>query len=252
MKRAVFLFLAGAAVLAAPMAAQAKHSTSRHAPPRHVSAKRSPTPVVVELYTAQGCASCGKANAFVAGLADRPGVVALTWSVDYWDYLGWKDTFAQGDFADRQRAFDKRLGLRDVYTPQVIVDGAAQASGAKPDAVEALIHQAKRPPGRQPSLRFYHNGDRVAVGAGQAVYGSAEVWLVRYDPRSQEVEVKDGDNRGHTVTVRNVVRQAVKLGLWRGHAAQFVLPEGDEALHTLVLLQAPKGGRILAVLQGKP
>lgn len=247
MKRAVFLFLAGAAIMAAPMAAQAKHGASRHVAPKH-----NPAPVVVELFTAQGCASCGKANSFVAGLADRPGVVALTWSVDYWDYLGWKDTFAQAEFADRQRAFDKRMGLRDVYTPQVIVDGAAQASGAKSDAVEALIHEAKRAPGRQPSLRFYHNGERVAVGSGQAVYGSAEVWLVRYDPRNQEVEVKDGDNRGHTVTVRNVVRQAVRLGAWRGHAAQFVLPDGDEALRTLILLQAPKGGRILGVLQGKP
>jgi len=244
MKRAVFLFLAGAAVLAAPMAAQAKHSPAK--------AKHNPAPVVVELYTAQGCASCGKANAFVAGLADRPGVLALTWSVDYWDYLGWKDTFAQPEFADRQRAFDRHFGLRDVYTPQVIVDGAAQASGAKPEAVEGLLRQARKAPGRQPSLRFYHGGERVAVGAGRAVYGSAEVWLVRYDPRSQDVEVKDGDNRGHTVTVRNVVRQTARLGAWRGKAVQFVLPEGDEQLRTLILLQAPKGGRILGVLQGRP
>jgi len=238
MKWAVLKFLAGAAVLAAPFEAQA----------RHLPAK---PPVVVELYTAQGCASCGKANAFVAGLADRPDVVALTWSVDYWDYLGWKDTFAQPEFADRQRAFDKHFGLRDVYTPQVIVDGAAQASGARPDAVERLIHDAKRAPGRQPGLRFYHGGERVAVGAGSATRGAAEVWLVRYDPRSQEVEVKDGDNRGHTVTVRNVVRQSVKLGLWRGKAVQFTLPEGDDAWRTVILLQAPKGGRILNVLQGR-
>ena len=238
MKWAVLSFLAGAATLAAPFEAQA----------RHLPAK---PPVVVELYTAQGCASCGKANAFVAGLADRPGVVALTWSVDYWDYLGWKDTFAQSEFADRQRAFDKHFGLRDVYTPQVIVDGAAQASGARPEAVETLIHDAKRAPGRQPTLRFYHGGERVAVGAA-AARGAAEVWLVRYDPRSQDVEVKDGDNRGHTVTLRNVVRQSVKLGLWRGKAVQFTLPEGDDGLRTVILLQAPKGGRILNVLQGKP
>ena len=239
MKRAVFLILAGAAILAAPFAAQARHSPAK-------------PPVVVELFTAQGCASCGKANAFVAGLADRSGLVVLTWPVDYWDYLGWKDTFAQPEFADRQRAFDRHFGLRDVYTPQVIVDGAAQASGAKSDAVEKLLHDARKAPGRQPSLRFYHGGERIAVGAGPRVRGGVEVWLVRYDPRSQEVEVKDGDNRGHTVTVRNVVRQAVKLGLWRGRAVQFELPEGDEGLKSVVLLQAPKGGRILNVLQGPP
>jgi hypothetical protein len=90
------------------------------------------------------------------------------------------------------------------------------------------------------------------MGAGSATRGAAEVWLVRYDPRSQEVEVKDGDNRGHTVTVRNVVRQSVKLGLWRGKAVQFTLPEGDDAWRTVILLQAPKGGRILNVLQARP
>ncbi|HEX7758996.1 MAG TPA: DUF1223 domain-containing protein [Caulobacteraceae bacterium] len=241
MKRAVFLFLAGAVLAAAPIAAQA----------RHIPAK---PPVVVELFTAQGCASCGKANAFVATLAERPGLVTLTWSVDYWDYLGWKDTFAQPEFADRQRAFDKHFGLRDVYTPQVIVDGATQASGAKPEAVEKLLREARKAPGRQPSLRFYHRGERVAVSAGAPPRGApprggAEVWLIRYDSRAQEVEVKDGDNRGHTVTVRNVVRQAVKLGTWRGKAVQFIIPEGDDALKRVVLLQAPKGGRILGVLQ---
>jgi hypothetical protein len=236
MKRAVFLFLAGAAVAAAPIAAQA----------RHIPAK---PPVVVELFTAQGCASCGKANAFAATLAERPGLVTLTWSVDYWDYLGWKDTFAQPEFADRQRAFDRHFGLRDVYTPQVIVDGATQASGAKPEAVEKLLREARKAPGRQPTLRFYHGGERIAVGAAPPPHGGAEVWLIRYDPRAQEVEVKDGDNRGHTVTVRNVVRQAVRLGLWRGRAVQFNLPEADDALKSVVLLQAPKGGRILGVLQ---
>ncbi len=237
MTRAVFLFLAGAAIAAAPIAAQA----------RHIPAK---PPVVVELFTAQGCASCGKANAFVATLAERPGLVTLTWSVDYWDYLGWKDTFAQPEFADRQRTFDKQFGLRDVYTPQVIVDGAAQASGAKPEAVEKLLREARRASGRQPTLRFYHGGERIAVSAGAPARGGAEVWLIRYDPRSQEVEVKDGDNRGHKVTVRNVVRQAVKLGLWRGKAVQFIAPEGDDTLRSVILLQAPKGGRILGVLQG--
>ena len=80
-------------------------------------------PVVVELYTAQGCASCGAADPVFDKLAERPDVIALDFAVDYWDYLGWKDTFAQPEFADRQRAYDKRLGPMDVYTPQVIVAG---------------------------------------------------------------------------------------------------------------------------------
>ena len=124
------------------------------------------TPVVVELFTAQGCSSCGKANAFVGRLADRPGVIALTWPVDYWDYLGWKDTFAKPEFTDRQRAYDKRFGLRDVYTPQVIVDGAAQASGDKTEAVEALIRAARRAPANPPQMKMRADG-RVAVGSGR-------------------------------------------------------------------------------------
>src|SRR4249919_1668237 len=93
------------------------------------------TPVLVELYTAQGCGSCGEANSFVAKLADRPGVLPLTFSVDYWDYLGWADTFAKPEFAARQKAYVTKLALREPYTPQVVVDGQAEASGAKTEQV---------------------------------------------------------------------------------------------------------------------
>ena len=89
-------------------------------------------PVIVELFTAQGCSSCSDANALVGELAEREGVLPLTFSVDYWDYLGWPDTFALPEFTERQKAYARRLGPREVYTPQVVVDGAKQASGAKP------------------------------------------------------------------------------------------------------------------------
>ena len=86
-------------------------------------------PVVVELYTAQGCASCGEANAFIGKLAERPGVLPLTFPVDYWDYLGWPDTFAKPEFAKRQKAYVANLAVSEPYTPQVVVDGRAQAAG---------------------------------------------------------------------------------------------------------------------------
>ena len=89
---------------------------------------RAATPVVVELFTAQGCQSCGDASQHVAALSAQKGVVALTWSVDYWDYLGWKDTFAKPEFADRQRAYARRFGVQEVFTPQVIVDGREQTA----------------------------------------------------------------------------------------------------------------------------
>src|SRR3954451_8994974 len=121
-------------------------------------------PVVVELYTAQGCASCGEANAYVAKLAERSGVLPLTFSVDYWDYLGWADTFAKPEFAERQKAYVTKLALREPYTPQVVVDGAAQASGSKPEKVDALVAAATaRKAASAPDLRFA--GSRVYVGS---------------------------------------------------------------------------------------
>jgi hypothetical protein len=205
-------------------------------------------PVVVELFTAQGCSSCGAANALVAELAERPGVLALTFGVDYWDYLGWPDTFARPEFTERQRAYARRLALREVYTPQVVVDGRAQASGVKDDAVEALVDTAQKTPAWPPDMMFMGER-RVAVGSGPAPRGGADVWLVRYDPRALEVTPRRGDNRGQTLVQRNVVREMVRLGAWRGRPTAYRIPATDiEGLATAVLVQAPKGGKILAVL----
>src|SRR5688500_15406735 len=99
-------------------------------------------PVVVELYTAQGCGSCGEANAHAAKLAERPGVLVLTFPVDYWDYLGWEDTFAEPEFAERQKAYVARLKLREPYTPQVVVDGRAQVAGRQSSRVDQLVRDA--------------------------------------------------------------------------------------------------------------
>ena len=204
---------------------------------------------MVELFTAQGCSSCGKANELVGTLADKPGVIALTFPVDYWDYLGWKDTFAQPPFADRQRDYDHRLGIRDVYTPQVIIDGAAQASGAKPDAVSRLIREAQHAPVNPPEIKILAGG-RVAIGTGRAPRGGAEVWLVRYDPRAQDVEVTSGDNRGQKVPHRNVVRQLERLGAWIGRPVVFKTPPASEdGLETLVIVQGPKGGKLIGVVK---
>ena len=203
---------------------------------------------VVELYQSQGCSSCPPTNANVIALADRPDVLALSFGVTYWDYLGWKDTFAQPEFTDRQRAYDKKLGVRDVYTPQVIVDGRAQASGARLDAVQRLIRDARHDPADPPQMKLLPGG-RVAVGSARLAKGGAEVWLIRYDPREQTVEITAGDNRGQTVSHRNVVRQAVLLGPWKGRPVVFrAPPPTEEGLESVVLVQL-KGGRILGVLK---
>lgn len=215
------------------------------------AARAEKAPVVVELFTAQGCSSCGKANQLAADLSKQDGVLALTYSVDYWDYLGWKDTFAKPVFADRQRAYAKKFSLRDVPTPQMVVGGRVQASGAKAEAIEDLVKTAEHAPSNPPDMLFLGK-TRVAVGSGPAPRGGAEVWLVRYDPREQDIAVKRGDNRGQTLVHRNVVRELVRLGPWAGRPKLYRLPPAaDDNLESVVLVQGAKGGRILGVLQAE-
>ncbi|HZZ70564.1 MAG TPA: DUF1223 domain-containing protein [Phenylobacterium sp.] len=215
------------------------------------AAAAAKTPVVVELYTAQGCASCGEANAHVAKLADKPGVLALTFSVDYWDYLGWTDTFAKPEFAERQKAYVAKLALREPYTPQVVVDGAAQTAGSKAEKVDKLVAEAAKARHATPDIRFSHGG-RVYVGSARAPKGGGEVWLIRYDPREQEVAVKTGDNKGQTLPEKNVVRELARLGAWRGKPVAFHLPAAsEEGLKTVVLVQGAHGGRVIGAAQPK-
>lgn len=216
------------------------------------AAAAAKTPVVVELYTAQGCAACGDANQYAAKLADRPGVLVLTFPVDYWDYLGWTDTFAKPDFADRQKAYVAKLSLREPYTPQVVVDGHVQASAVKPEHVDKLIKDAAKAGRDPPDIDFMSGGRRVDVGSGRVPKGGAEVWLIRYDPREQDVAVKTGDNRGKTIVQKNVVREVKRLGAWRGYPKAFRLPAASEdGLKTVVIVQGAHGGRIIGVEQQK-
>jgi len=204
-------------------------------------------PVVVELYTAQGCASCGEANSYAAKLAERRGVLLLTFPVDYWDYLGWKDTFARPEYAERQKAYVTRLALREPYTPQVIVNGREQAPGLKADRVDQLVRDALRAPVDPPEVKFIGKR-RVDVGSGKAPRGGADVWLVRYDPRAQEIVVRSGDNRGQTMVQKNVVREITRLGTWRGRATAYRAPKSaEDGLKTVLLVQAARGGRLIAV-----
>lgn len=208
-------------------------------------------PVLVELFTAQGCGSCNDANSYLGKLAERPGVLALTFSVDYWDYLGWTDTFAKPAYAERQKAYVARLKLREPYTPQMVVDGQEEAQGVKTAEVERLIRAAAAAPRNPPDIRFV-GPRRVDVGSGRVARGGGEVWLIRYDPRAVEVAVKAGDNRGETVVQKNLVREIRRLGSWRGKPQAYRLPAAsDDGLKTVVVVQAPRGGRVLGLAQRK-
>lgn len=204
-------------------------------------------PVVVELFTAQGCAGCPDANRTVGSVAQQPGVIVLTYGVDYWDYLGWSDTFARPEFAERQRAYRQALQLRNVSTPQVVIDGRRQLSGARTPELRAAVEAEARERGWPPEIEFRETGDRVGVGSGRPPRGGAEVVAVLYRPGLQTVEVRGGDNRGQAVPHVNVVREVRRLGDWTGRPALFPLPaDAADGDGLVVLLQAKDDRRILS------
>lgn len=201
-------------------------------------------PAVVELYTAQGCAGCPDAAAGLKGVQARKDVLFLTFAVDYWDYLGWKDTFAKPEFTARQNAYKARFRLREIYTPQVVVDGRKETSGADHAKVEALADE-HAPAGRR--LHLVLKGQRLKV-SGRAAPEGVQLWLIRYDPHAREVQVKSGENRGKTVVEQNLVRELVDLGRFKGAARSLTLPAPTEpGLATAVIAQGARGGPVLAV-----
>ena len=233
--------MAAGVLLAAASAAQPAGAR----PNARSAANAGPPVVVVELFTAQGCGGCIEANAVVERAAGEPGVIALTYGVDYWDYLGWTDTFARPAFSQRQRAYRVALRQRGVSTPQVVIDGRRQLSGARGPELETAIEEEAARQVWPPEIEFRETGDRVGVGSGRPPVGGAEVLAVTYTPGPQVVEVSRGENRGQAVRHVNVVRDIVRLGDWRGRPMLFTLPktQGDEAV--VVMIQGKLDRRIL-------
>ena len=202
-------------------------------------------PTVVELFQSQGCSSCPPAEANVGAISDRGDVLALAFEVDYWDRLGWKDTFSKPAWTARQYAYAKAFAHGDsVYTPQVVVNGKVEGDGLEPGALQGLMSRGDRGQGG-PSVGF--SGGAVTVGAGAAPAGGADVWLARYIPHTVEVAIPRGENAGHTLPYKHVVREMVLLGKWRGQAASFSVPGGsDPSLAEAAIVQASGAGPILA------
>ncbi len=201
---------------------------------------------VVELFQSQGCSSCPPANANVNALiAKDPNILALSFAVTYWDQLGWKDRFGSAAYTQRQHDYANGLGHDNVWTPQVIVNGRADTTGTRPGEIEKVIAKAPRVTG--PALTLLPGSVRIAAAPAK---GAADVWLVRYDPRTIDVAVKAGENSGRTLPHRNIVRELTRLGRWSGSAASFTYAAAAPGLATAILVQAPGGGPILAAARG--
>jgi hypothetical protein len=203
-------------------------------------------PVVVELFTSQGCSSCPPAEANLNAISDRPGVLALSFGVTYWDYLGWKDSFAKPEYTTRQYNYERSLHRATAYTPQMVVNGAADLVGDQMDEVEGAIDHGHKDAAMHAAPMVAIANRQVVIGAGSAPEDGADVWLVRYDPSLVEVPVGRGENGGRTLPKKNVVHELTRLGAWSGAAESFDLPAASNGWRTAVLVQGVFTGPILA------
>jgi hypothetical protein len=204
-------------------------------------AEETPLRGVVELFTSQGCKSCPPADEVLGELATRKDVIALAYHVDYWDYLGWRDTLGRPENTQRQQDYGKAFKIRTVYTPQAVVNGRSHVNGAKRSKVNMLVDTlARSGSGLVVSLKVWRSGESVFIDAGPGPgKGKAHLVLVHFDgPR--QVEIGRGDNAGKVMTYVNAVTDVQTAGMWHGKATRFELPASEIAKKggCVALLQA--------------
>jgi hypothetical protein len=195
-------------------------------------------PVVVELFTSQGCSSCPPANAYLNDLArDRSDVLALAFHVTYWDRLGWKDPFSMAAATERQSRYGHRFGDGS-YTPEIVVDGASSYVGSRRDEVGPAIDAAKRHGRTAASVGITRDGGMLTIDVGGGD-GNGKVLLVGFD-HSHETAIRRGENGGRTLRESNVVRSVREVGDWQGKALHIgeKFPDGEDAA---VIVQSPDG-----------
>lgn len=212
-----------------------------------------PIRTVIELFTSQGCSSCPPADEMLKRFSEDPGVVALSLPVDYWDYLGWKDTFASPRNSERQRAYAKARGDGAIYTPQMVVNGAIHVNGAQKAEIEQAIDlTSKNTALQRVPIRFWQESNTLNIVAGGAdtgrVVNEATVWLGLVQP-SGTVEIAQGENAGHKLTYTNIVRELTPIGLWKGEPLLIQIPRAAvmqaSTQKSVVLIQEGKAGPII-------
>ncbi len=212
-----------------------------------------PVSAVLELFTSQGCSSCPPADRLLESYAKRRDVMALSFPVDYWDYLGWKDTLASEKNSERQRAYAKSRGDGAVYTPQVVVNGIGHAVGSDRNQIELQIAKTSMAfAQRRVPMRFWRTSSMIIVevaGAGDNTpVSEATIWLAPIEG-VVEVEIQRGENRGETLKYHNVVHELTPIGVWTGKsmriqiAAQPFIKPGNT--HYAVLMQEGTSGPII-------
>ena len=202
--------------------------------------------VVLELYTSQGCSSCPPADELVSMLASDPRIIVLSLHVDYWDYIGWADSFAQAAFTARQKAYAHAIGSRSIYTPQLIIGGQDRIEGYSPGDTEASLmkHLSAVP---AVTLTVDRQGSLLVIRAeaDPPLSEPVQVQLVRYIPE-QTVDIKRGENAGRSITYHNIVTSWDTVGEWSGQEPLEIKAPLDGQLPLVVILQANGPAAILA------
>ena len=180
---------------------------------------------VIELFTSQGCSSCPPADQLLGELADDPSLVSVSVPIDYWDYLGWKDTLADPRNTARQKAYAHARGDGQVYTPQVVVNGSLHALGSDKAAIELAIAASRKNGAMSllPTLALADGRLNVSVPDATDAHAAAEVWLCGLS-KAATVAIGRGENKGRAITYHNVVRRWVKLGDWTGKVNSWSIP----------------------------
>jgi hypothetical protein len=183
---------------------------------------------VVELFTSQGCSSCPPADRIIGELAKDPSIIALSMPIDYWDYLGWKDTLADARFSERQKAYSHMRGDREVYTPQVVVNGSTHVIGSDRAGIESAIGSTKKAGGvMSVPVTMTLSGKEINVSVAASSRGPAamhgEVWICSIS-KAIPISIGRGENRGREITYHNVVRNLLKVGDWNGSSGSWTVP----------------------------
>ena len=204
-------------------------------------------PVLVELYTSQGCSSCPPADEFMAQLVEDPNIIALSLHVDYWDYIGWKDTFGSPQFTNRQKSYARAIGSRTIYTPQMIVGGVDRVEGNDPmKVVDSIRRQIMAPSSVRLTVVRQGNKAVIRAEAERPLRAMTRVQLVRFLPKAT-VEIKRGENAGAVVTYHNVVTSWQPLVEWPGQAPLDLVADvpGNDRIAVVVQTEGP--AEVLAV-----
>ena len=183
---------------------------------------------VIELFTSQGCSSCPPADKILGDLAKDPSVIALSMPIDYWDYLGWKDTLADSRFSARQKAYSQMRGDREVYTPQVVVNGSTHVIGSDREGIESAIDVTRKGDGvMSVPVTMTLAGKQINVTIAASARGPAashgEVWICSVS-KAVPISIGRGENRGREITYHNVVRNLLKVGDWNGSSGSWTVP----------------------------